>query len=758
MKPFYRLLCLLALALLVTPTLHAERVKVGDLYYELNSDGTCSVTYKDIYHGYNSNYVSGNLVIPEKITYNSTEYSVTSIGEKAFNLCTGLTSVSIPESVTSIGGYAFYVCTGLTSVSIPESVTSIGDNAFKACSSLEKVTYNAENCTSCGSYSYPAFPANLKEVIIGNSVKTIPAYTFYNCNSLTSVTIPNSGTSIGSYAFYGCTGLTKAEFVSIESICSIKFANYDSNPLSYAHHLYVGGKEITELIIPESVTSIGNFAFCNCSGLTSVSIPNSVTSIGNSAFSGCTGLEKVIYNAENCTICGDRYEPAFPSNLKEVIIGNSVKAIPAYTFSGCTGLTSVSIPESVTSIGEKAFDGCKNLFNYEVKTVGQTTATIDVKYNGFNGCDLFCYDTKLKIGENRLKDLHPGGYNNFYVRNQNASISLDSSYSFRTDNLAITSNNKATASSVEITPKFTVDCDVEEYWKDNKKLKGTRTEIGLDPSSNYSYTYRVDRVKAPNWYRTENLSATTQQLTMTTLPGVALNSSTALLCSEVNLHEDEVNVGFEWRRYDAPETLPSSKVKCAIVDGKLTGALSGLNPAAYYNYRPYYTSNSGKTYYGEWITVFTGDAGVHFDPTVKTYSASMLDDFSAQLKGYALRGSDEIARQGFQYWSNWGSRAAGDVTEVEVKGQKFTHTLTDLHPSTTYYYRTFVETAGGKFYGEEQSFTTPELDGVEDITADGAEVEIIGYYNLQGVYSAKPFQGLNIAVYSDGTTRKMILR
>lgn len=732
MKPFYRLLCLLALALLVTPTLHAERVKVGDLYYELNSDGTCSVTYKDIYHGYNSNYVSGNLVIPEKITYNSTEYSVTSIGEKAFNLCTGLTSVSIPESVTSIGGYAFYVCTGLTSVSIPESVTSIGDNAFKACSSLEKVTYNAENCTSCGSYSYPAFPANLKEVIIGNSVKTIPAYTFYNCNSLTSVTIPNSGTSIGSYAFYGCTGLTKAEFVSIESICSIKFANYDSNPLSYAHHLYVGGKEITELIIPESVTSIGNFAFCNCSGLTSVSIPNSVTSIGNYAFYGCSGLTSVS-------------------------IPNSVTSIGNSAFCGCTSLTSLDIPESLTSIGYDVFYGCKNLFNYEVKNVGQTTATIDVKYNGFNGCDLFCDNTKLKIGENTIKGLTPGSYQYFYAK-RNITISLtdlDSSYKFRTKNATITSNNKVTASSVEISPKFTIDCDVEEYWKDNSKLKGMRTETGLDPKTNYSYIYCID---GPNWYQTENLTATTQQLTMTTLPGVALNSSTALLCSEVNLHEDEVNVGFEWRRYDAPETLPSSKVTCAIVDGKLTGALSGLNPSAYYNYRPYYTSNSGKTYYGEWITVFTGDAGVHFDPTVKTYSASMLDDFSAQLKGYALRGSDEIARQGFQYWSNWGSRAAGDVTEVEVKGQKFTHTLTDLHPSTTYYYRTFVETAGGKFYGEEQSFTTPEVDGVEDITADSAEVEIIGYYNLQGVYSAKPFQGLNIVVYSDGTTRKMILR
>ncbi len=412
----------------------------------------------------------------------------------------------------------------------------------------------------------------------------------------------------------------------------------------------------------------------------------------------------------------------------------------------------MDIPLSLTSIGTNALKGCKKLVEYTAN-IGQTTATINVKHNGLIGFDLFCDNTKLNKGETKIKGLRPEYYYSFYAK-RNVTIPL-TDFSFKTNSLTIKSNTSATASSVEITPKYSIDCDVEEYWSDNTKAKGTRIETGLDPWKSYSYTYCVN---GPNWWNNEKLTATTQKLTMSTLPGVALNSSTALLCSEVNLHEDEVNVGFEWRRYDAPETLPSSKVTCAIVDGKLTGALSGLNPTAYYNYRPYYTSNSGNTYYGEWITIFTGDAGVHFDPTVKTYSASMLDDFSAQLKGYALRGSDEIARQGFQYWSNWGSRAANDVTEVEVKGQKFTHTLTDLHPSTTYYYRTFVETAGGKFYGEEQSFTTPEVDGVEDITVDAAEVEIIGYYNLQGVYSAKPFEGLNIVVYSDGSTRKMILR
>ncbi|MDE7135898.1 MAG: leucine-rich repeat domain-containing protein, partial [Muribaculaceae bacterium] len=667
MKPFYRLLCLLALALLVPPILHAARVQVNGLYYELNSDGTCSVMYLSSGPS-NKNYVSGDLVIPEKITYNSSEYSVTSIGSYAFEYCSNLISVSIPNSTTSIDSRAFVDCTSLTKAEFA-SIESLCSIKF----------YDAfSNPLRYAKHLY-VDREEITELIIPESVTSIGNYAFNGCTGLASVSIPNSITSIGKYAFDDCSGLTKAEFASIESLCSIKFANYASNPLCYAKHLYIDGKEVTELIIPESITSIGDYAFFGCTGLTSVTIPSSVTSIGSSAFRGCSGLTSV--TIPNSVTSIGILAFAGCTGLTSVSVGNSVTSIGDYAFQGCTSLTSVNIPGSLTTIGRWAFKECANLFSYEVKNFDQTTATINVKHNGFNGCDIFCDNSKLKIGENKVKGLSPGDDHYFYAKN-NVTISLsdlNSTYKFQTNNLTIKSNNKVTASSVEITPKFTIDCDVKEYWNDNKKLKGTRTEIGLDPQTNYSYTYCVDTDK---WYKAGNLSATTQQLTMSTLPGVALNSSTALLCSEVNLHEDEVNVGFEWRRYDAPETLPSSKVACAIVDGKLTGALSGLNPTAYYNYRPYYTSNSGKTYYGEWITIFTGDAGVHFDPTVKTYSASMLDDFGAQLKGYALRGSDEIARQGFQYWSNWGGRAAGDVTEVEVKGQQFTHKLPDLHPST----------------------------------------------------------------------------
>ena len=400
-RTFFILTAFFALLSSSIPSL-AYDCKVDGIYYNLNNDDkTASVTSSSI----NNKYV-GTIIIPESITYSGTTYSVTSIGDFAFSLCSGLTSVTIGNSVTSIGGFAFNDCSGLTSVTIPNSVTSIGDSAFKSCSGLTSVTIgnsvtsigkfafyycsgltsvtvdknngkydSRDNCNAIIDTSTNTLIVGCKNTIIPNSVTSIGRFAFHGCSGLTSVTIGNSVTSIGDGAFYGCSELTS---VTVDK----NNGKYDSRNNCNAiidtstNKLIVGCKNTT---IPNSVTSIDSYAFGGCSGLTSVTIPNSVTSIGEGVFSGCSGLTSVFIPHSVTSIGNQAFHGC--SGLTSVTIPNSVTSIGDFAFSRCSRLTSVTIPNSVTFIGDSAFAGCTGLTSV---TIGNSVTSIGEGV--FSGC------------------------------------------------------------------------------------------------------------------------------------------------------------------------------------------------------------------------------------------------------------------------------------------------------------------------------------------------------------------------------------
>jgi len=297
----------------------------------------------------------------KNLTSVSIPNSVTSIGSYAFYYCTGLTSIEIPNSVTSIGWWAFYNCTGLTSVTIPNSVTSIEQETFKYCSALVSVTI-PNSVTSIGTGAFQNC-IGLTSVTIPNSVTSIENWAFASCSSLTSITIPVNVKNIGYSAFENCTGLTAVNISDLNAWCNISFSTLDSNPLYYAKNLYLKGVLVQELILPNSVTSIGERSFAGCS-MTSVTIPNSVNSIGNYAFEGCSGLTSVA-------------------------IGNSVTSIGTGAFQNCIGLTSVTIPNSVTSIGNSAFAYCSGLTSVtNYATTPQTITTYVFRSVNISSCKL----------------------------------------------------------------------------------------------------------------------------------------------------------------------------------------------------------------------------------------------------------------------------------------------------------------------------------------------------------------------------------
>ena len=436
------ILAVAMMLMVVLPSL-AHDFEVDGIYYNYLDETakTVEVTYKGDY--YYVNEYTGSVTIPSSVTYNGTTYSVTSIGEWTFGLCTGLTSVTIPNSVTKIGNTAFYGCTGLISVTIPNSVTTIGNSAFLDCTGLTSVIVengnskydSRNNCNAIIETSTNTLVVGCKNTIIPNSVISIGSLAFYNCTGLTAVTIPNSVTSIGESTFENCTDLTSVTipnsvtkigntaFYGCTGLISVTIPN---SVTSIGDKVFWSCNGLTEVTIPNSVTSIGRFAFSGCTGLTSITIPNSITSIGERAFSGCTGLTSVTipnsvteigssafygctdltvvnYNAENCTSIGSSDESVFRdcSNLKTINIGNEVKTIPSYAFYYCTGLTSITIPNSVTSIGSDAFWGCSGLTSVNISDL---SAWCKIDFSTYDSNPLY-YAKKLKLNGTEINDL-----------------------------------------------------------------------------------------------------------------------------------------------------------------------------------------------------------------------------------------------------------------------------------------------------------------------------------------------------------------
>ncbi len=327
-----KIFTLIVLSMIAFNTIHAE------ITWTLSDDGTLTISGSNMPQ-YSSNNVPW-LYDRDRIKKVIIEKYVTNVGQNAFRECRNLTSVTIPNSVTSIGGGAFSYCSSLISITFPNSVKTIGVNAFIDCSALNSIN-------------------------IPESVTNIGEAAFLNCSSLTSIAIPNSVTNIGKRAFAYCSSLTS---ITVEK----ENTRYDSREncnaiIETKSNILITGSSNT--IIPNSVTSIGDYAFVSCLGLTSITIPNSVKSIGKCAFSACSGLTSIIVekgntrydSRENCNAIIDKYYNTLISGCKNTIIPNSVTTIGEGAFAVCSGLTSITIPNSVKSIETDAFISCSDL-------------------------------------------------------------------------------------------------------------------------------------------------------------------------------------------------------------------------------------------------------------------------------------------------------------------------------------------------------------------------------------------------------------
>ena len=310
-----------------------------------------------------------------KLTNLEIPNSVETIGDEAFNRCWAIENINIGNSVKTIGYSAFYECDGITTIEIPNSVLTIGDGAFGCCDGLESVA-------------------------IGNSVTTIGDGAFAHCNSLTTVNIPESVTYIGSYAFKGDYALNAVHINNLSAWCNISFYlaytwdnyNLESNPLYYAHNLYLNGELLTDLVVPEDVTEIKCMAFAGCTPLKSVTFHNNFKKSGDFAFMDCPNLTAVHINDLTawCNIdfrhCGNPLNDSHKLYLNgelitDLVIPEDVTVIKDHTFEWCNSIKSITLHDNITSIGVMSFQLLDSVTSINIP---ESVTTLGVK--SFLGC------------------------------------------------------------------------------------------------------------------------------------------------------------------------------------------------------------------------------------------------------------------------------------------------------------------------------------------------------------------------------------
>lgn len=433
-------------------------------------------------------------------------------------------------------------------------------------------------------------------------------------------------------------------------------------------------------------------------------------------------------------------------------------------------------------------DTKQHLYPTTATMVSNTQCTASFKIeNIYPEYSIKCNGNPIKGNSFVIDNLFPGQQ---YQVNMTMSLD-DCSYtktiSYQTKEIVLKPQVKSDATNIDIIGAYEGgDAQVikqrievnSQHKIEEEGTKGIEMSIcGLEPNTDHRVTYTVtvsggqDGMEKMDF--STNITTKTGELKFKTLPPKVISPGEVIVAAESNITNDEEKVGFEWRRTDAPEEVPSRSGEAYLFQGTMEGYIHNLTSFNYWRFRPYYQSAAGNKYYGEWGIVEADDYS-YFEPTVHTYAKINVEGDSVEVSGYAMRGTDEVEEQGFAYWEDgegnevraFGSVLPHQVITIPAKaktvaatGQVMSASITGLAYERTYRYVAYMKTSTGKtYYGEEQAFTTGEAPVGVAVPSDCEENTIVARYDLNGRRIAKPVRGVNILRMSDGTTRKVVVK
>ena len=696
---------------------------------------------------------------------------VTTIGSCAFENCTSLTSIIIPNSVQTLGDKAFSGCTELKEVAINSNdvvaTNYTKDANFSTLFGKQVTSYNLGNSvTAIGVYALAGCTV-LTSINIPNSVTTIGSSAFYGCTNLASINIPNSLTTIEGSTFYGCTSLTSI--------------NIPNSVTTIGSRAFEGCKGLTSIVIPNSVTAIGEYAFSGCPLKQLVFTSDKTTEIGYSAFSN---PNLVVVPSGSLSIYNGKGLKAV--SIKECGVGlmNCTQATATFKSNMIEGIT---LSKQKLTLNENTYNVADEIV--VKKLVPDTTYLAEVK--GTWTIDGVAYDVDYKQNVRTLPipvNLDIAEQTNLTMKLQgscesDAPISkrrfvlndeelgsgtsvkdAEKTWTMNVKNLvqgrqykamfSVESSGKTFSKELQFTPLpvdlkpvceinsptsvtlsvsyETLDAVVEKQYVslDGKTYEMTDEPLkiyGLEPSYNpTTYTYWVETQEGGKVTKGEYIYL--PSLSLKTEPAQSVSNTKAFISAKTNGEDDAQRFGFEFRRYDAPDLVPSTVLPCPLYNGYIYGSLNNLSPTTYYKYRPFYKSDSGRMTYGEWSAFGTADAYVYFESLVHTYDVEDVTYNSAQARGYVLVGSDEAVEQGFEYWP---ANAPKDVQRITATGMLMKTTLQGLTPKKQYVVRSYVRTTQGTTYGEQKTFRTePPIPGDVNVDGDVDVTDVVSMINF----------------------------